>query len=294
MKGLPKGVRLGGQFQALRLECIPQGGRNLHRRKRHIDAGAGVAVGVFQLGFGQGGAGTGAPVHGLQAPVDVALEHHLAEHLDLGGFVLLLQREIGLLPVGPDAPALEALHLAIHLLAGVSSGFLAQLDRCQRFALFLIHGLQHLEFDRQAVAVPAGHVAHPAALEHLILIDHILEHLVEGMPHVQGPVGIGRSVVKGERGPVVLEPQLSIDAVVAPEGLQFRFALHRIGAHAETGLQQVERVLVGGTSLSGGVARLLAHWVPGLAWGLSVFTLATGGFRAGLGHGRRFRLRCVH
>ena len=197
-------------------------------------------------------------MHGLQAPVDVALEHHLAEHLDLGGFVLLLQREIGLLPVGPDAPALEALHLAIHLLAGVSSGFLAQLDRRQRLALFLIHRLQHLEFDRQAVAVPTRHVAHPAALQHLIFVDHIFEHLVQGMAHVQGTVGVGRPVVKREGGPAVVEPQLPIDAVLAPEGLQFRLPLHRIGTHAKACLQQVERVLVGGTSL-GGVAGLLAH-----------------------------------
>ena len=53
--------------------------------------------------------------------------------------------------------------------------------------------------------------------------------------------------------------KLEVNALLSPEALQLRFALHCIGAHAEAGLQQVERVLVGGTSLGGGVARLLAH-----------------------------------
>ena len=218
-----------------------------------------MAVWVFQLGFSQGGAGAGAPVHRFQPPVDVPLEQHLSEHLDLGGFVALLQCEIGLFPVCPDAPALEPLHLAIHLLAGVRGGLLPQLERRQGLALLRIHRLKNLQLDRETVAVPARHVAHPAALHHLVLVDHILENLVQGVTHVQGTVGVGRPVVQRETGAVVLQPQRSVNPVVFPERLKFRLAFHGVGAHAESRLQQVERVLVGGTSLGGGVALLLAH-----------------------------------
>ena len=69
-------------------------------------------------------------MHRLEPSVDVALEHHLAEHPDLGGFVLLLQCQIRLVPVGPDPPALKPFHLPFDLLAGIGRGLLAKLDRC--------------------------------------------------------------------------------------------------------------------------------------------------------------------
>ena len=212
-------------------------------------------------------------MHRFQTPVDVPLEHHLAKHPNLSRFVLLLQSQIRLLPVRPDAPALEAFHLAIHLFAGVGGSLFAQLDRCQRLALLLIHRLQHLELDRQTVAVPARYVAHSPSVQHLIFVDDVLQHLVEGMPHVQSTVGVGRAVMEGEGWAAVVQAQLAVDAVVFPEALQFRFALDGIGAHAESRLQQIEGVFVGGAFLSGGVARLLAHGVPALASGLSVFAL---------------------
>ena len=158
-------------------------------------------------------------MHRFQPSVDVPFEQHLPEHFDLGCLIVFLQREIRLFPVGPDAPALEPLHLAIHLLTGVGGGFLAQLDRRQGFALFHVHRLQNLQLDRQAVAIPAGHIAHPATLQHLVFVDHILEHLVQGVTHVQSTVGVRRSVVKRETGARVLQPKFSVNPVVSPEGL---------------------------------------------------------------------------
>ena len=56
LQGLPKGVRLRGQVQALGLECIPQRRWKLHGWEGGVDAGTGVAVGVLQFRFGQSGA----------------------------------------------------------------------------------------------------------------------------------------------------------------------------------------------------------------------------------------------
>jgi hypothetical protein len=69
------------------------GGR--HHGEGGVDAGGGVAFGIFQFGFRQGGLGAGAPVDGLEAPIDVALQVHLAEHGDLSRFVLGLQGHVG-------------------------------------------------------------------------------------------------------------------------------------------------------------------------------------------------------
>ena len=140
-------------------------------------------------------------MHRFEPPIDVPFEHHFAEDPDLGGFVVLLQGEVGLLPVGPDPPALKPFHLAVHLLAGVGGGLFAQFDRCQRLALILIHRLQHLQFDRQAMAVPTRDVANLASSQDLIFVDHILENLVQGMAHMQGAIGVRRSVVQGEDRP---------------------------------------------------------------------------------------------
>ena len=84
-----------------------------------------MAVGILEFGFGKGRAGAGAPVDWLEAPVDVAGQHHGAEHPDLGGLIVLLKGQVGLFPVGPDAPAAEAGLLALHLLERVGRLFCA-------------------------------------------------------------------------------------------------------------------------------------------------------------------------
>jgi hypothetical protein len=155
-----------------------------------------VAFGIFQLGFGQGGLGAGAPVDGLETPVDVALQVHLAEDADLGGFVLGLQGHVGGVPVAPDAIALEASPLAIDGFHRKGFGFFPQFDRGEVGAGLRIHGLEHLQLDGQAVAVPARDVAHFAPLEDLIFIDDVFEDFVEGVANVQVAVGVGGAVVQ--------------------------------------------------------------------------------------------------
>ena len=40
----------------------------------------------------------------------------------------------------------------------------------------------------------------------------------------QSAIGVGRAVVEGEGWAAVVQAELAIDALVLPEGLQFRFA----------------------------------------------------------------------
>ena len=265
---LPVG-RIRGAVDADGGQGRGQRSRQLHHREGHVDAGGGVAVGVFQFRLGQGSAGTGAPVHRFQPPVDVAGQHHLAEDPDLGRLVGLLQGQIGLLPVGPDAPALEAALLDLDLLQGIGVGPSAQADRGQLPPLPIAQSLQHLQFDRQAVAVPARHEAGPAALQQGVLVDDVLEDLVEGMAHVQGAVGVGRPVMEGEGGAGVGAAQPPVEVLLLPEGLQLRFPHPGVRPHREGRLQQVERVLVGRRACrhvagerKGGLSRLAATLRP--------------------------------
>jgi hypothetical protein len=85
----------------------------------HEHGGDGIVV-VFDLGLGQGGLVLGAPVHGLEALVDIALLVHLAEHLDLLGLKAGVHGEVGVLPVADDAHALEAVPLNVDVVLGES------------------------------------------------------------------------------------------------------------------------------------------------------------------------------
>ncbi|CAI8339397.1 MAG: Uncharacterised protein [Synechococcus sp. MIT S9220] len=51
------------------------------------------------------------------------------------------------------------------------------------------------------MAVPARDVTNLASSQDLIFVDHILENLVQGMAHMQGAIGVRRSVVQGEDRP---------------------------------------------------------------------------------------------
>ena len=65
---------------------------------------AGVQVrGILQLSLCERCARGGRPVHGLAAPVDVAVEHHLTKHPQLGGLIGGVQGHVGRVPVPPDA-----------------------------------------------------------------------------------------------------------------------------------------------------------------------------------------------
>ena len=79
--------------------------------------------------------------------------------------------------------------------------------------------------------------------------------------------------MQGENRPGIVQSKSEINAVFGPERLQLRLPFDGIGPHAEARLKQIQGVLVGGTALGGGVARLLAHRIPQFQWGLSVLDL---------------------
>ena len=76
---------------------------------------------------------------------------------------------------------LEALALLVDSLECKVTSLAPKLDGVQVSPLLWGHGLQDLELDGQAMAVPAGHIARPLALQQLILEDEVLQHLVQSM-----------------------------------------------------------------------------------------------------------------
>ena len=114
-------------------------------------------IGVFDLGFGEGGAVLHAPVDGLEAFVDVAAVEEIDEGAGDDRLVLRAHGEIGVIPPAEDAEALEIGTLEIDEFFGVLAAGAADLDG-RHVGLLAAEFAIDLDFDGQAVAIPAGDV----------------------------------------------------------------------------------------------------------------------------------------
>ena len=156
-------------------------------------------VGVFDLGFGQGGAVFDAPVDGLEAFVDVAAVEEIDEGAGDDRLVLRAHGEVRVVPLAEDAEALEIGALDIDELFGVLAAGAADLDG-GHVGLLAAEFVIDLDFDGQAVAIPAGHVGRIEAHHGFGLDDEVLEDLVERGAEMDAAVGVGRAVVEDVGG----------------------------------------------------------------------------------------------
>ena len=62
--------------------------------------------------------------------------------------------------------------------------------------LFAAQSLVDFDFDRQAMAVPSGHVGRVESRHGLGLHDEILQAFIQRVAQVDRPVGVGRAIVQ--------------------------------------------------------------------------------------------------
>ena len=209
---------------------------------------------VFDLRLGERGLLDHAPHHRLRAAIEQPVGDEfedLAGDLRLGG---IAHRQIGMIPIAGDAQALELLALHVDPVLGIGAAFAAERD--DRFgigevglglALLAIVLLLDLPLDRQAVAVPAGHVVRVLA-RHLLRADHdVLQDLVEGVADVDVAVGVGRAVVQDEFRPSLARlAQRGIEILARPARQNLRLLLRQAGAHGKVGLRQKQGLRIVG------------------------------------------------
>ncbi len=199
---------------------------------------------VLDLGLGERGLLHHRPHHRLGAAIERAVGgefHQLARDLRLRGEA---HRGVGVVPVALDAEPLELAALHVQPVFREGAAFGAELvDR--NHVLVLALGavvLLDLPLDRQAMAVPAGHVVGVVA-EHLLRArHHVLEDLVERGADMDVAVGVGRAIMQDELGPAVRGvAQALIQVEPLPARKELRLLLGQAGAHREVGLRQKQR-----------------------------------------------------
>ena len=208
-----------------------------------IDGGAGIVL-ILDLRLGQSRLVVGAPVHGLQTLVDVAVLIHLAEHTDLLRLEAGIHGLVGMLPVAHDAHALEALPLHVDIVVGELMAGGAEVRHAHGLVVQLVL-LDDGGLDGHAVVIPAGDIGGVVAPHGVHTGDEVLQGLVQGVAHVQRAVGERRAVMEGEQGlALVLLQQLVIEVDLLPVLQHVRLALGQAGAHGKAALGHVQRLFV--------------------------------------------------
>ena len=209
----------------------------------HIHRGAGVVL-ILDLRLGQGGLVVGAPVHGLEALVDVTVFVHLAEHPDLPGLKARVHGLVGVVPVGHHAHALEALPLHVDIVVGELVAGGAEIRHAHGLVVELVL-LDDGGLNGHAVVVPAGDIGGVVPAHGIAAVDEVLQGLVQGVAHVQGAVGEGRAVVEGEQGlALVLLQQLVVKVQLLPIAQHLRLPLGQARPHGKAGLRHIQRLFV--------------------------------------------------
>src|ERR1035437_9097051 len=204
-------------------------------------------TGVFDFGFGERGAARNAPVNWLFAPINKALLDDVGEQAEFIGLVFLVQREVGIFPIAENAETFELRALEINELARVSVTSFADRGGVGAGVAGLAHFLRDFEFNRQAVAIPAGNVRRAETTERFVFDDDVLENLVQRRADVDIAVGEGRAVVQDE---FFFARARRLDFFVKlrafPFFQTFRLARDEVGLHREIRAREIQGVFVRG------------------------------------------------
>ncbi len=210
---------------------------------------------VFDLRLGERRLFDDAPHHRLGSAIEQAIGDELedlAGDLRLGG---IAHRQIGMLPIADDAEPLELLALHVDPVLGIGAALAAEGDDRLRvgevglgLALLAIMLLLDAPLDRQAMAIPAGHVIGILARHLMRADDNVLQDLIEGVADVDVAVGVGRAVVQHElRAPLAGFAQRRIEAFARPARQNLGLLLRQPRAHGKVGLRQEQGLRIVGS-----------------------------------------------
>ena len=228
--------RFSGQHRVFRGEVVLHG-------KLHEDGCRRIVL-VFDFGLRQGGLAGEAPVDGLLAAHQAAVQAELHALAGDHGLVRVVHGEVGVGPVPHDPQPFELLALDVDEPFGIGPAEPAHL-RAGEILLLLAQLLVHVVLDRKPVAIPARDVDGVETGHLPRAHDDVLQDLVERGADVDVPVGVGRTVVQDERLPALGGlPDLLEKPVLLPLLQLLRLAPGQIRFHRKRRRGQVQGLLV--------------------------------------------------
>ncbi len=195
---------------------------------------------VFDFGFGERGVVVDAPVHRLEAAIDVALLVEIEKRAGDGSFVPKIHREIWLVPLAKDAEAAEFDFVVLDESRGELTAHLAKFGG-GNFGGFAAEFLFDFGLNRQPVAIPARDVRGAEAGHGLGLHDHVFHDFVQARAEVDFAGGVRRPVMQDEkrRAGARFEDAF-IQARRLPSSELFRLALRQFRLHGEIGFGKIQ------------------------------------------------------
>ncbi len=160
----------------------------------NIDRRARVIL-VLDFGFGESGAVFDAPVHGLQALIDIPAVQEVDKRLGDDSLILGAHRQVWIVPAAEHSQPLEFPTMDVDEIRCIGPALGTDLRHAHRrfaFSEFLID----LELDGQPMAIPARNIGSIEARHRLRLDDEILQDFVERCPEVNVSVRVRRPVVE--------------------------------------------------------------------------------------------------
>ena len=154
----------------------------------------------------------------------------------------MAHRQIGIVPAAENAQTLEIL---LVLLDVSQRELAAQLSKLRRRHLpFSAQLLFHLRFDRQAVAVPSGHVWCVMPRHALGFDDQILEDFVQPSAEMNFTRGIRRPVMQNKEWLALPHLQNALVDVSSMPGFElFWLVLWQAGLHRKIRFWQIQGLL---------------------------------------------------
>ena len=178
-------------------------------------------------------------MHRLEALLQVAVVHDLAQRADDVRLEGKIHGQVGVIPVAKHAQTHKVRLLPGHLFAGIFPAFLAEgtgVDLVSGLADFLLHH----QLDGQTMAIPARHIGRIEARQCAGLDDHVLEDLVHRVADMNIAVSVGRAIMKNELGPTGKGlANLLVQLFLLPLFEPRRFTLGQAGFHRKAGLGKV-------------------------------------------------------
>ncbi len=200
---------------------------------------------VLDLGFRQRRFVVDAPERRAQTFIDLLTLGQIGKGVYDRCFKRRVDRAVWMVEEAEGAHPPAVLSLTLEPVEGAFFALRAQFERIDGVKILDSQILERFVLDGESVHIPAGNELRILPVEQCDLHEHVLEHHVQEMAHVQLAVRVRRSVVQNPRAArrVALQAPF-VRTVVVPPLDALRLSLGKVRLHWKGGPRQIQRAPV--------------------------------------------------